>query len=72
MEKENTFWDEGDSCSEIIYMLWDIFANQDLRLVFAKVRGCNAEKIPLIPKGLGNPTCLVNESEDGWTQMYDV
>ena len=27
MEKENTFWDEGDSCSEIIYMLWDIFAN---------------------------------------------
>ena len=37
-----------------------------------KVWGCNVEKICLIPKGLGNPTCLVNESEDGWTQMYDV
>ena len=72
MEKENTFWDEGDSCSEIIYMQQDLFTNQDLKLVFVKVWGCNVEKICLIPKGLGNPTCLVNESEDGWTQMYDV
>ena len=72
MEKENTFQDEGDSCSEIIYMKQDLFTNQDLRLVFAKVRGSDAEKIPLIHKGLGNPTCLVSKSEDGWTQMYDV
>ena len=49
-----------------------IFYELGPEIGFRESEGCNAEKIPLIHKGLGNPTYLVNESEDGWTQMYDV